>query len=68
MPPFNFINLGYQSLPTTLQQVVTSIVIGLVFGVLYDRTRNLVGASLAHSLADLSGTAIPLLVYVMANR
>jgi membrane protease YdiL (CAAX protease family) len=65
---FHFINLGYQSLPATLQQVVTSIVIGLVFGVLYDRTRNLVGASLAHSLADLSGTAIPLLVYVMANR
>jgi len=55
---------GYQSLATTLQQVVTAIVIGLVFGVLYDRTRNLVGASLAHSVADFSGTAIPLITTI----
>jgi len=47
---------------------LTAIVIGLVFGVLYDRTRNLVGASLAHSAADFSATAIPLLAYFLANR
>jgi len=64
----HFINLGYQSLATMLQQVITAIVIGLVFGVLYDRTRNLVGASLAHSVADFSGTAIPLLAYLMTSR
>jgi membrane protease YdiL (CAAX protease family) len=65
---FHLVNLGYQPLGTTLQQVVTSVVIGLVFGLLYDRTRNLVGASLAHSLTDFSGTAIPLLAYVLASR
>ena len=65
---FHLINLAYQSLGSTVQQVLTAFVIGLVFGVLYDRTRNLVGASLAHSVADFSGTAIPLLAYLVANR
>ena len=64
---FHLINLGYQPLGATLQQVFTAIVIGLVFGVLYNRTRNLVGASLAHSVADFSGTAIPLLAYLIAR-
>jgi membrane protease YdiL (CAAX protease family) len=65
---FHFINLAYQPLGTTLLQVFTAIVIGLVFGLLYDRTRNLVGASLAHGVADFSGTAIPLFAYFFANR
>ena len=60
---FHLINLAYQSVGSTLQQVLTAFVIGLFFGVLYDRTRNLVGASFAHSVADLSGTAIPLIAY-----
>jgi membrane protease YdiL (CAAX protease family) len=65
---FHLINLGTQSLGATLLQVVTATVIGLVFGVLYDRTRNLIGASVAHGVADLSGTVIPLVVYVLASR
>ena len=60
---FHLINLVSQPLGATALQVLTAIVIGLVFSVLYDRTRNLVGASLAHSAADLSATAIPLLAY-----
>lgn len=64
---FHLVNLTYQSFATTAQQVATSVVIGLVFGLLYDRTRNLVGASLAHSLADLSGTTLPLLAYALAH-
>src|SRR2546425_8862929 len=60
---FHLINLAYQSVGSTLQQVLTAFVIGLFFGVLYDRRRNLVGASFAHSVADLSGTAIPLIAY-----
>lgn len=64
---FHLINLASQPLGATALQVLTAIVIGLVFGVLYDRTRNLVGASLAHSVADLSGTAIPLLAYLIAR-
>jgi membrane protease YdiL (CAAX protease family) len=62
---FHLINLGYQSIGTTLLQVFTAFVLGLVFGVLYDRTRNLVGASLAHSAADLSATAVPLIAYLI---
>jgi membrane protease YdiL (CAAX protease family) len=65
---FHVINLVYQPLAATIQQVLTAIVIGLVFGVLYERTRNLVGASLAHSLADFSGTAIPLIANFFASR
>jgi membrane protease YdiL (CAAX protease family) len=64
---FHLVNLVYQPVRSTLQQALTACVIGLVFGVLYDHTRNLVGAGLAHSLADFSGAALPLLAYVMAN-
>src|SRR6202022_4168915 len=65
---FHLVNVVYQPVDATLQQALTAVVIGLVFGVLYDRTQNLVGASLAHSLADFSGTAIPLLAYLLINR
>jgi membrane protease YdiL (CAAX protease family) len=65
---FHLINVVYQPLGVTLQQAATAVVIGLVFGVLYDRTKNLVGASLVHSLADFSGTAVPLLAYALTNR
>jgi membrane protease YdiL (CAAX protease family) len=64
---FHLINFVSQPLGTTALQVVTAIVIGLVFGALYDRTRNLVGASLAHGIADFSGTAIPLLAYFVSR-
>jgi len=65
---FHLVNLATQPVGTTALQVLTAIVIGLVFGTLYDRTRNLVGASVAHSVADFSGTAIPLFAYLFANR
>ena len=65
---FHLVNAVYQPIGATVQQAVTAIAIGLVFGVLYDRSKNLVGASLAHSVADFSGTAIPLLAYVVINR
>lgn len=65
---FHLVNLGYQGLEATLQQVFEAVVIGLVIGVLYDRTRNLIGASLAHGVADFSATAIPLLAYLIAQR
>ena len=42
--------------------------LGLVIGVLYDRTGNLIGAGLFHSVADFSGTALPFLAYVLVNR
>jgi len=44
------------------------MILGLVIGLLYDRTRNLLGASLFHSVTDFSGTALPLLAYVLAHR
>ena len=36
------------------------MILGLVMGLLYERTRNLLGASLFHSVTDFSGTALPL--------
>ena len=65
---FHLVNLGYQGLGATLEQVFAGAVIGLVIGVLYDRTGNLIGASLAHGVADFSATAIPLLAYLIAQR
>jgi membrane protease YdiL (CAAX protease family) len=62
------VNLSYQGLGPTVQQVLTATILGLVFGVLYDRTHNLIGASLAHSMADFSGTVIPLLAWLLASR
>ncbi len=32
------VNLSYQGLGPTVQQVLTATILGLVFGVLYDRT------------------------------
>jgi membrane protease YdiL (CAAX protease family) len=65
---FHLVNLAYQPLAPTVLQAATAAVLGLVFGILYDRTRNLIGASLAHNLSDLSGTVIPLLAYVAISR
>jgi len=36
---FHLVNLGFQPLATTLEQVVVGIALGLVIGVLYDRDR-----------------------------
>jgi membrane protease YdiL (CAAX protease family) len=65
---FHLVNLGFQPLAATLEQVAVSIAFGLVIGVLYDRTGNLVGASLFHSVTDVSGAALPLLAYALAHR
>jgi len=65
---FHLVNLGFQPLAATLEQVAVGIAFGLVIGVLYDRTRNLVGASLFHSVTDFSGAALPLLAYALAHR
>ena len=65
---FHLVNLAYQPLAATGEQTVAAVIVGLLFGALYDRTRNLIGASLAHSLADFSGTAIPILFYLITSR
>ena len=65
---FHLVNLAYQPLGATLQQASAAVILGLLFGVLYDRTRNLIGASLAHGAGDFSATAIPLLAYVLTSR
>ena len=65
---FHLVNLGFQPLAATLEQVAVGIALGLVIGVLYDRTGNLIGAGLFHSVADFSGTALPFLAYVLVNR
>ena len=65
---FHLVNIGFQPLAATLEQVAVGIALGLVIGVLYDRTGNLIGAGLFHSVADFSGTALPFLAYVLVNR
>ena len=60
-------NLTYQALGPTVQQVAIATLIGLVIGVFYERTRNLIGASIVHSLNDFLGTALPLAVLVLTR-
>jgi membrane protease YdiL (CAAX protease family) len=60
-------NLTYQALGPTVEQVVIATLIGLVIGVFYDRTQNLIGASILHSLNDFLGTALPLAVWVLTR-
>jgi membrane protease YdiL (CAAX protease family) len=60
-------NLTDQALGPTVQQVVAATLIGLVIGVFYARTRNLIGASILHSLNDFLGTALPLAVLLLTR-
>jgi len=60
---WHLVNLTYQAFGPTMEQVLVAIVIGLVIGVVYDRTRNLVGAAVLHSLLDLTGTVLPWVAY-----
>jgi membrane protease YdiL (CAAX protease family) len=64
----HLVNLTYQPIGTTAEQVLIAIVIGLVIGVVYDRTRNLIGAAVLHGLLDFSGTALPLVAYAVIHR
>jgi membrane protease YdiL (CAAX protease family) len=64
----HLVNLSYQALGPTVGQVLTATVIGIVIGVVYDRTRNLIGAAISHSLLDLAGTVMPLVAYFVLHR
>jgi membrane protease YdiL (CAAX protease family) len=64
----HLVNLSYQSIATTAEQVVTATAIGFVIGVVYDRTRNLIGAAVLHSVLDLTGTALPWVAYFVLHR
>ena len=65
---FHLVNLGLQPPGETAEQVAIAVILGLVIGLLYDRTRNLLGASLFHSVTDVSGTALPMLAYVVMHH
>jgi membrane protease YdiL (CAAX protease family) len=65
---FHLVNLSYQALGPTVEQVLIATVIGLVIGVVYDRTRNLIGAAALHSLLDLTGTVMPWVAYFVLHR
>jgi membrane protease YdiL (CAAX protease family) len=65
---WHLVNLTYQPIGPTAVQVLSATAIGLVIGVVYDRTRNLVGAAILHSLLDFSGTVLPLVAYSAIHR
>jgi membrane protease YdiL (CAAX protease family) len=64
----HLVNLTYQTIAATAEQVLIAFVIGLVIGVVYDRTRNLIGAAVLHGLVDFSGAALPLVAYAVIHR
>ena len=65
---WHLVNLSYQPLGPTVGQVLIATGIGLVIGAVYDRTRNLVGAAVLHSLLDFTGTALPWVAYFVIHR
>ena len=65
---FHLVNLGFQTPAETAEQVVIAVILGLVIGLLYERTHNLLGASLFHSATDFSGTALPILAYLVTHH
>jgi membrane protease YdiL (CAAX protease family) len=64
---WHFTNLSFQSLGVTSEQVASATFVGFVIGVVYDRTKNLIGACILHNLIDFLGTAAPLLVYAVTH-
>jgi membrane protease YdiL (CAAX protease family) len=64
----HLVNLSYQPVGPTLEQVMTATVIGIVIGVVYDRTQNLIGAAVLHNLLDLTGTVMPWVAYFVLHR
>jgi membrane protease YdiL (CAAX protease family) len=65
---WHLVNLTYQPVGDTAEQVLVATVIGLVIGIVYDRTRNLIGAAVLHSLIDLSGAVWPLVAYAVTKH
>jgi uncharacterized protein len=65
---WHLVNLTNQPIGETAIQVLAATIIGLVIGVVYDRTRNLVGAAVLHSLIDFSGAALPLVAYAVLHH
>jgi membrane protease YdiL (CAAX protease family) len=65
---WHLVNLTTQPIGPTVEQVLIATLIGLVIGIVYDRTRNLVGAAVLHSLLDLSSAAMPWIAYAVMHR
>jgi membrane protease YdiL (CAAX protease family) len=65
---WHLVNLTYQPIGPTMSQVLIATIVGLVIGVVYDRTCNLIGAAVLHGLIDLMGTALPLVAYEVLHR
>jgi membrane protease YdiL (CAAX protease family) len=65
---WHLVNLPFQPTSATLEQVLTAAFVGLVIGVVYDRTRNLIGAAVLHSLLDFLGLAFPLMAYAVIHH
>lgn len=56
-------NILSQPFGYTMLQVIYAFIIGVIFGVYYERTRNYVGTSILHNLLDFVGVAVVLVVF-----
>jgi membrane protease YdiL (CAAX protease family) len=65
---WHLVNLSYQPLGATTAQVLTAAFVGWVIGIFYDRTKNLIGASILHNLIDFFGATTPVLAYFLIHR
>lgn len=59
-------NIGHQPIGYTMMQIVYAFVIGVIFGVYYEKTRNYVGTAILHNLVDCVGVAIVLIVVLIS--
>ena len=65
---WHLVNLTYQPIGATVEQMLVATLVGLVIGVVYDRTRNLIGAAVLHSLLDFSSKVLPWVAFAVIHR
>ena len=65
---WHLVNLTYQPIGATVEQVLVAALVGLVIGVVYDRTRNLIGAAVLHCLLDFSSKVLPWVAFAVIHR
>jgi membrane protease YdiL (CAAX protease family) len=58
-------NIGHHPIELTIFMFLYSLIIGIIFGFYYERTKNYIGTSILHSLLDVAGTFVVLFIALL---
>ncbi len=64
----HIVNIGHQPIDLTIVMFLYSFVIGIIFGFYYERTKNFIGTLILHSLLDVAGTFVVLIVALLNSK